>query len=116
MRAGQLDLHDLPLPITLRADAPISDEEFLRFSEQNKPWRIERTKDGDLTIMTPVNYRGGKHEGYVAAAQLLWAEQDGRGSALPANVGFNLPDGSCLSPDAAWVSKEPCARLWSPAA
>jgi Uma2 family endonuclease len=106
MRAGQLDLLDLPMPIVLRPAERVSDEELMRFSEQNKPFKIERNKEGDLTIMTPVNYRGGKQEGYVAAALLLWATEDGRGSALPANVGFSLPDGSCLAPDAAWLTKE----------
>jgi Uma2 family endonuclease len=106
MRAGQIDLLDLAMPITIRPSTPVSDEELMRFSEQNKPYKIERNKDGEITIMTPVNYRGGKHEGYVAAALLLWAEEDGRGSAVPANVGFNLPDGSCLAPDAAWLAKE----------
>jgi len=106
MRAGQIDLLDLQLPIVLRPSAPVSDDDLMRFSEQNKPFKIERNKEGDLIIMTPVNYRGGKHEGYVAAALLLWAEEDGRGSAVPANVGFNLPDGSCLAPDAAWLTKE----------
>jgi len=90
----------------LRPSAPVSDEDLMRFSEQNKPYKIERNKEGEISIMTPMNYRGGKHEGYVAAALLLWAEEDGRGSAVPANVGFNLPDGSCLAPDAAWLTKE----------
>ena len=111
MRAGQIDLLDLPMPIVLRPNAPVSDEELMRFSEQNKPYKIERNKEGELIIMTPVNYRGGKHEGYVAAALLLWAEQDGRGSAVPANVGFKLPDGSCLAPDAAWLTHEREAAL-----
>lgn len=105
MRAGQIDLLDLPMPIVLRPGKRVSDEELMRFSEQNKPFKIERNKEGDITIITPVNYRGGKQEGYVAAALLLWAEEDGRGSAIPANVGFNLPDGSCLAPDAAWLTK-----------
>lgn len=111
MRAGQIDLLDLELPIVLRPSAPVSDEDLMRFSELNKPYKIERNKDGELIIMTPVNYRGGKHEGYVAAALLLWAEQDGRGSSVPANVGFKLPDGSCLAPDAAWITLEREATL-----
>ena len=106
MRAGQIDLNNLELPLTLRPNSPVSDEDLMRFSERNKPYKIERNKHGEITIMTPVNYRGGKHEGYVAASLLLWAEEDGRGSAVPANVGFNLPDGSCLAPDAAWLTRE----------
>ncbi len=106
MRAGQIDLVNLALPLTLRPAEPFSDDDLMRFSEVNKPYKIERNKEGEITIMTPVNYLGAKHEGYVAAALLLWAEEDGRGSAIPANAGFNLPDGSCLAPDAAWVAKE----------
>jgi Uma2 family endonuclease len=111
MRAGQIDILDLELPIVLRPGAPVSDEALMRFSAQNKPWKIERNRQGELVIMTSINYRGGKHESFVAAALLLWAEQDGRGSALPANVGFNLPDGSCLAPDAAWLTREREAAL-----
>ena len=105
MRVGQIDLADLEMPLTLRPGGPVSDELLMRLSEQNKPYKLERNKEGEI-IVTPVNYRGGKQEGYVAAALLFWAEEDGRGSALPANVGFKLPDGSCLAPDAAWVTRE----------
>lgn len=104
MRAGQIDLVDLELPIFLRPSAPVSDEELMRFSELNRPYKIERNKLGELIVMTPVGFTGGTHEIYVASALLHWAEQDGRGSAVGSNAGFNLPDGSCLAPDAAWVN------------
>lgn len=103
MRPGELNLLDLPFPLVLRPSAPLCDDELIRFSEQNKPYKIERNKEGDLVIMTPVGFIGGTHEIYVAGALLLWAEEDGSGTALGANVGFNLPDGSCLAPDAAWI-------------
>jgi Uma2 family endonuclease len=106
MHAGQINLAGLELPIVLRPSAPVSDEELMRFSQHNKPYKIERNKEGEIAITTPVGYKGGKHEGYIAAAPLLWAEEDGRGSAVPANVGFKLPDGSCLAPNAAWLTKE----------
>jgi Uma2 family endonuclease len=34
----------------------------------------------------------------------LWTESTGGGVAFGSNAGFNLPDGSCLSPDAAWLA------------
>jgi hypothetical protein len=77
MRAGQIDLLDLEMPILLRPSAPVSDEDLMRFSEPNKPLKIERNKEGELIVMTPVGFIGGTHEGYIAAALLLWAEQDG---------------------------------------
>ena len=104
MRTGQIDLLGLELPLILRPSAPVSDEELMLFSERNKPYKIERNEDGEITIMTPVGFSGGTHEGYVAAALIFWAEEDGRGKAVGANVGFTLPDGSCLAPDAAWLS------------
>ncbi len=99
-----LNLAGLEPPITLRTATPLSDEELMRFSEESKPYKVERTKDGEITIMTPVGYIGGQHEIYVASELLRWAEIDGRGSAVGPNVGFNLPDGSCFAPDGAWTA------------
>jgi len=106
MRAGQIDLVDLELPITLRPSARVSDEELMRFSEQNKPFKIERNKEGDLTIMTPVGGIGGTHEKYVTVKLGVWTEQDGTGIDFSPSTGFNLPDGSCLQPDASWMTLE----------
>jgi Uma2 family endonuclease len=40
-----------------------------------------------------------------------WAEADGRGEAFSSNAGFNLPDGSTLSPNAGWVETSRVAAL-----
>ncbi len=104
MRPGHIDLLDLAMPVVLRSRTPVSDEELMRFSEQNKPWRIERNKDGELTIMTPVGGIGGTHEKYITMKFGIWTEENGTGIDFSPNTGFNLPDGSCLSPDAAWIS------------
>ncbi len=103
MRAGQIDLLDLTMPIVLRPGKRVSDEELMRFSEQNKPYKIERNREGDLTIMTPVGGIGGTHEKYITVQFGNWAAQNERGMDFGSNTGFNLPDGSCLSPDAAWI-------------
>ncbi len=104
MRAGQIDLLDLTLPITLRPSAPVSDEELMRFSEQNKPYKIERNKEGEITVMTPVGGIGSTHERYVNGELYIWTRKAGTGIDFSPSVGFNLPDGSCLSPDASWVA------------
>lgn len=104
MRAGQIDLLDLELPLTLRPSARVSDEELMRFSERNRPHKIERNKEGDLIIRTPVGGIDGTHEKYITMKFGIWAEANGTGIDFSPNTGFNLPDGSCLSPDAAWIS------------
>lgn len=106
MNTGQIDLLGLELPIVLRPSARVSDEELMRFSEQNKPFKIERNKEGDLTIMTPVGGIGGTHEQYITGTLFAWTQQDGTGIDFSPSTGFNLPDGSCLQPDASWMTLE----------
>jgi Uma2 family endonuclease len=98
-------LTGLPLPITLRPPSPLTDDELLAFSRKNKPFRIERNAKGELEIMTPVGGDGSRWEAFVIRELGYWAEENG-GETFSSNGGFNLPDGSMLSPDASWVSGE----------
>ena len=97
-------LTGLPLPIVLRPPSPLTDDELIAFSRRNKPYRIEKNTEGELVIMTPVGHNGGVREARVVAKLLSWADGDGRGEANGPNAGWNLPDGSTLSPDASWTS------------
>ena len=103
MRAGEIDLLDLPLPLILRPSSRVSDDDLIRFSVRNNLYKVERNTEGDLVVMTPVGGIGGTHELYVSASLAAWVEQDGTGIAFSPNTGFNLADGSCRAPDAAWV-------------
>lgn len=104
MNFGSIGLHDIELPVTLRCAAPAFDDLLLRISEQHRPCKIERNNRGEITIMTPVGGIGDTHKLFVASALLRWTEEQGAGIAFGSSVGFNLPDSSCLSPDAAWLS------------
>jgi Uma2 family endonuclease len=104
MNTGQIDLAGLELPIVLRPSTPVSDEELMRFSQHNSPYKIERNKEGALTIMTPVGGIGANHEFLIAAAFARWMEDTGDGIVFSPSAGFNLADGSCLSPDGSWIS------------
>jgi Uma2 family endonuclease len=99
-----LNLTSLAPPILLRPAANLTDEELMRFSEENKPYKIERNKYGEILIMTPVGGIGSTHEAYVAYQLFHWNETVQTGMAFISNAGFNLPDGSCLSPDASWLA------------
>jgi len=104
MSAGQIDLIDLPMPVTLRPSAPVSDEDLMRFSSRNNPYKIERNKEGELTIMTPVGGVGSTHERHITLELGIWTRKDGTGIDFSPSAGFKLPDGSCLQPDASWIS------------
>jgi Uma2 family endonuclease len=99
-----LNLTSLVPPISLRPSAALTDEELMRFSEENKPYKIERNNRGEIIIMTPVGGIGSTHENFVASSLFNWNETIQTGIAFGSNAGFNLPDGSCLSPDAAWLA------------
>lgn len=99
-------LTGLPLPITLRPLSPFTDDELIAFSRRNKPYRIEKNRDGDITVMTPVGNEGGVRESKVVAQLVVWADADGKGEANGLNAGWNLPDGSTLSPDGSWTRLE----------
>jgi Uma2 family endonuclease len=102
MREGVLT--GLPLPITVRLPVPISDDELMLLSQRNPIYRIERNAKGELEIMSPTGGKGGRLESRVIRELDLWADQYG-GASFSSSVGFRLPDGSVLSPDAAWVSE-----------
>jgi Uma2 family endonuclease len=101
-----LDLMELPMPVTLRPAAPLSDQELMQFSASNKPYRIEQNKEGEITVMTPLGGIGASNEGLVSAELIMWTRASGRGKSFSPNIGFRLPDGSCLSPDGSWISIE----------
>ena len=103
-------LTGIPLPIVLRPLSPLTDDELIAFSRKNKPFRIERNARGEIEIMTPVGLQGGRRETFIGRELDYWAEEQG-GIAVGANVGFNLPDGSTLAPDAAWLSDVQWASL-----
>lgn len=96
-------IQNVPLPARLRPPVPLSDEELIAFSQANRPCRVERLASGELLVMTRSGFENNRREAYLVHELFAWAEADGRGEAFSSNAGFNLPDGSTLSPDAGWV-------------
>jgi Uma2 family endonuclease len=103
--AKEMTLTGIPLPITLRPPVPLTDDEIMIFSRRNRPYQIERNVSGELEIMSPAGGEGSAWEALVILELGLWARDHG-GVSFSSNCGFNLPDGSMRSPDAAWVSDE----------
>ncbi len=99
-------LHLLPLPFTIVTSRPFTDDEFIRFSRGSKHFRMEKNTRGEIIVMDTIGLSGSKRRNAVVYPLLDWAGEDGRGEANGGNVGWNLADGSTLSPDASWTSKE----------
>lgn len=107
----QVALQNVALPARFHPPVPMSDDELMAFSEANKPCKVERLASGEILVMTPSGFRNNRREAYVVHELFAWAEADGRGEAVSSNAGFNLPDGSTLSPDAGWVESSRLSAL-----
>jgi Uma2 family endonuclease len=87
----------------------MTDEEFLRFCEENKDLRIERNSNLEILIMSPVGTKGGFYSGEIFSQLSAWNKSEKNGLTFDSSTGFTLPDRSMLSPDASWVSN----KRWS---
>ena len=99
-----ISLAELALPIRIRPEVPMTDDELLRFCAANDPLRVERDANGELLVMTPAGSKSAKMNIRIGRLLDECAEADGRGVAFDSNGGFTLPDGSMRAADAAWVA------------
>jgi Uma2 family endonuclease len=98
-----LSLTEIELPLRIRQERPMTDDEFLRFCAANEPTRFEREPNGEILVMTPAGFKTSRMNQRIGRLLDEWAEADGRGVATGSDGGYTLPDGSMRAPDAAWV-------------
>lgn len=89
----------------------LSNEEYLALAQAFEPWSIERNADNSYSLMPPVSSFFDSVNGRLITAIFNWAEHDGTGVPFGSTAGFDLPDGSNRSPDAAWIRKDRIAAL-----
>jgi Uma2 family endonuclease len=93
-------------PVRVRVATRLSDDELFDLCVQNRDLRIERTKEGELIIMSPTGSEAGRRNFQLIVALGVWAARDGTGVGFDSSTGFLLPNGAERSPDAAWVRRE----------
>ena len=87
-----------------------TDDQFYEFCRLNRELRIERSAEGEVTIMPPAGWESARRNAEITAQLQAWATRDGAGTAVDSSAGYVLPNGAVRSPDASWVSS---ARLAS---
>ena len=105
--ADRLNPGDAPEPLLLPERLPLSAEQFMAVCQANPNAVLELDASGQLIHMTPTGSETGSRNQTLGA--LLWIAV--RASGLPlklfdSSTGFQLPDGSVLSPDASLVQLE----------
>jgi len=97
-------LSHIELPMRVRFERAMNDDELLKFCAANELLQIERDSNGELIVMSPNNAEGSSFEVDVVTELSLWARADGRGKVFGPTAGFTLPDTSMRAPDASWIS------------
>jgi Uma2 family endonuclease len=82
----------------------VTDEELRALSERNPGYQFERTAEGRL-VVAPTGGEGGRRSGEVLTQLSVWNSRARLGVVFDSSTGFNLPNGACRSPDAAWVAQ-----------
>jgi Uma2 family endonuclease len=94
---------DEPFDLELGSRLHWGDEELFELCARNPELRIERSREGNLIVMTPAGWESGRRNAEIVRALVEWADQDGSGVVSDSSGGFVLPNGAMRSPDAAWV-------------
>ena len=90
--------------------ASFTDDEFFQFCQNNRDMRIERSADHEIIIMPPVGGDSGAASSDAHVQLGMWSRHNG-GRTFESSIGFVLPDGAVLSPDASWVQPAVWAGL-----
>ena len=99
------------LPRTVVFTPPLTETEFEVLCRESDNIRFERTKDGTIWMNPPAG--GWTSDGNAEIIHQLrgWWDIHEQGRVFDSSAGFRLPDGSILSPDAAYASAEALSRL-----
>jgi Uma2 family endonuclease len=84
----------------------LSKEVFNLLTQLHPELQMEREKNGNITIMTPVKGGSGMRENILNLRIAAYCELHLGGQTFSPSTGFDLPDGSTKSPDVAWLSPE----------
>lgn len=89
----------------------LTDDGFYELCRLNRDLRIERTADGELSIMAPAGGKSSNRNAEITYQLRRWAKLDGTGTTFDSSGGFRLPNGAVRSPDASWIAGARLATL-----
>ena len=100
----KLQLYNNMVDVVGVPDDGMTDDAFFDFCQQNRELRMERDHNKQLFIMAPTGFYTGSFNSTIITEIHLWNRKFKPGKVVDSSTGFILPDGSVLSPDAAWIS------------
>ncbi len=106
-----VQLPDRPHRFSTELEEGFTDDEFFEFCQLNPEMRIERTANHEIIIMPPAGFESSSSSGDAYYHLKTWSLRHRQGRTLDSSVGYRLPNGAVLSPDASWVSPERMAQV-----
>jgi len=95
-----------PTPLLLPWDLRLTPEQFERVCQVNPEAVLELTAEGLLIVMTPTGGETSSRNGQLLYQLQVFCRRHKGWRLFDSSGGFRLPDGSVLSPDAAFVLEE----------
>ena len=100
-----------PIAVRRQDRKRFSDDAYWAFCRANPELRVERSAEGEIIVVPPAGGESDYRNASVVRQLGNWAEDAQQGKCFGSSAQFLLPDGSGLSPDAAWVSNESLSKL-----
>ncbi len=99
------------MPTTLVIHPALSDDEFEQLCATNADVALERTKEGEIVVNAPAGFGTSDANREIITQLSVWWKAHQRGRVTESSAGFFLPDGSAVSPDAAYITAEQARGL-----
>ena len=83
-------------------------DEFFAFCQlpEMRDKRIERDKNGKITILQPTTSDTGSFNSEVGGEVRDWNKENKAGRTFDSSTGFTLPNTATKSPDVSWIARE----------
>jgi Uma2 family endonuclease len=99
-----LEIPKMPNALVIRP--VLSDEDFEQLCATNADVALERTREGEIVVNAPAGFGTSDANREIITQLSVWWKAHRRGRVAESSAGFFLPDGSALSPDAAYITAE----------
>ncbi len=95
-----------PLIVDVSELGELTDETLFRLCAANRDIQIERTKEGELIVMSPTGGGAGHRNSVTTFYLELWNRTAKLGITFDSSTGFTLKSKAMRAPDASWVTKD----------
>ena len=99
------------VPRRMVLEPRLTDREFEELCAANSNLALERTREGAIVVNAPAGSGSSDGNAEIVYQLRAWWKQHRRGRVYDSSAGVFLPDGSSLSPDAAYITAEQASAL-----